>query len=208
MNDEATIRTMYDRLAAEYARHISDELDHKPFDRELLARVAAGARGTICDLGCGPGHVARYLRSLGASVIGIDLSPQMIAQARALAPDIEFREGSMLALPDADSTFGVVVAAYAIVNLVDADIAQACREIARVLAPDGIALVSFHIGAETLHPADLFGVPIEMDFFMLDPARVHAHLEAAGLVVDEIVERDPYPDVEYPSRRAYVLAHR
>jgi ubiquinone/menaquinone biosynthesis C-methylase UbiE len=199
---------MYDRVAAEYARLVSDELDHKPLDRELLTRVVADARGTICDLGCGPGHVAGYLASLGADVVGIDLSPAMIAEARARVRGVEFRVGSMLALEADDATFAGVVAAYAIVNLADADIAQACREIARVLAPGGIALVSFHIGAETVRPPELFGVPIEMDFHFLPPARVRAHLEAAGLIVEEIVEREPYPDVEYPSRRAYVFARR
>jgi ubiquinone/menaquinone biosynthesis C-methylase UbiE len=208
MSDEATIRAMYDRLAAEYARHLSDELEHKPLDRGLLARVVAHAPGVICDLGCGPGHVARYLASLGGHVVGIDLSPAMIDQARALAPNLEFRVGSMLALDVADGAFAGVVAAYSIVNLDDADIAQACREIARVLEPFGVALVSFHIGAETVRPPELFGVPIEMDFHLLEPARVCAHLEAAGLVVLDTIERDPYPDVEYPSRRAYVFAQR
>ncbi len=153
MSDAATIRAMYDRLAVEYARHLSDELEHKPLERELLARVVAAARGTICDLGCGPGHVAAFLHALGADVVGIDLSPAMIAEARARVRGVEFRVGSMLALEAPDDAFAGVVAAYAIVNLDDADIARAFRELARVLAPGGIALVSFHIGTETVRPA-------------------------------------------------------
>ena len=64
VNDPITnsIRESYDRLAEEYARRIADELQHKPLDRELLDRFAkqTKGRGEVCDMGCGPGHVARY----------------------------------------------------------------------------------------------------------------------------------------------------
>jgi len=43
---------------------------------------------------------------------------------------------------------------------------------------------------------------------MLPPKEVCRHMEDAGLVVEEVVERDPYPNVEYPSHRAYVFARK
>jgi trans-aconitate methyltransferase len=102
MDEDRTrsIRESYDRLADEYARRLFNELQQKPLDRELLNRFAAAVagRGDVCDIGCGPGHVARYLRDAGATVFGLDLSPQMLQQARKLNPDISFREGNMLAL--------------------------------------------------------------------------------------------------------------
>jgi len=86
MEDNLTqsIRDSYDRLADEYALRISGELQHKPLDRELLNRFVAemAGRGEVCDIGCGPGHVARYLRDLGTSVFGLDLSPNMLEEAR------------------------------------------------------------------------------------------------------------------------------
>jgi trans-aconitate methyltransferase len=95
-----SIRENYDRLADEYARHLFHELQNKPFDRELLNRFATevGQRGEVCDMGCGPGHIARYLRDAGTTVFGLDISQRMIEQARQLNPDISFREGNMLAL--------------------------------------------------------------------------------------------------------------
>jgi len=59
-----SISESYDRLADEYSRRIFHELQQKPFDRELLDRFAKEmvGRGEVCDMGCGPGHVARYLR--------------------------------------------------------------------------------------------------------------------------------------------------
>src|SRR5437879_10018498 len=88
-------QSSYDRIAEEYANRISGELDHKPLDRMLLDEFAARFKGAgrVCDLGCGPGHVARYLHDRGVDIFGIDLSPGMLDQARKLNPAIEFRQG-------------------------------------------------------------------------------------------------------------------
>jgi 2-polyprenyl-3-methyl-5-hydroxy-6-metoxy-1,4-benzoquinol methylase len=46
--------------------------------------------GTVCDIGCGPGRVARYLHDIGANVFGVDISPRMLDEARRLNPGIRF----------------------------------------------------------------------------------------------------------------------
>lgn len=48
----------------------------------------------------------------------------------------------------------------------------------------------------------------ELDGFLLDPAEVASELESAGWTVTAEVKRQPYPGVEYPSRRCYLLAQR
>jgi len=100
------MRASYDALAAEYARRLRDELDHKPFDRAMLEEFAArvAPAGLICDLGCGPGHIARFLRDRGAQVFGIDLSEGMLAEARRLNQDISFLRGTMLSVGIGDAT--------------------------------------------------------------------------------------------------------
>ena len=47
-----------------------------------------------------------------------------------------------------------------------------------------------------------------MDFFLFQPSEIRRHLETAGLEIDEVIERDPYPEVEYQSRRAYIFARK
>jgi len=48
-----------------------------------------------------------------------------------------------------------------------------------------------------------------MDFFLFQPSEIRQYLEAAGLVVEEMIEREPYaPEVEYQSRRAYIFAFK
>ena len=113
------VQNSYDRVAAEYVQRISGELEHKPLDRQLLDRFAARVQGLgpVCDLGCGPGHVARYLHERGVPVIGIDLSPVMVEQARRLNPGIEFRQGNMLSLDVEDGAWGGIVAFYSIIHL-------------------------------------------------------------------------------------------
>jgi ubiquinone/menaquinone biosynthesis C-methylase UbiE len=212
MDDKTTrsIRESYDRLAEEYTRRIADELQHKPLDRELLDRFAKQTKGRddVCDMGCGPGHVARYLRDAGASVFGLDLSPGMLEQAQKLNPDIPFREGNMLSLDIPDGSLAGVAAFYAIVNIPRQSLPLVFREIWRVLQSRGLLLLAFHIGNEVLHEDELWGKKISMDFLLFEPSEIRLDLEKAGFNIEEIVEREPYPDVEYPSRRAYIFARK
>ena len=57
-------QTSYDRIARAYADEIYAELAGKPFDRQVLDQFAerVRGRGPVCDLGCGPAQIARYLR--------------------------------------------------------------------------------------------------------------------------------------------------
>ena len=213
MNDSVThsTRESYDRLANEYARRMFHELQHKPIDRELLDRFAAkvGRRGEICDMGCGPGQVARYLRDAGETVFGLDLSPQMLEQARQYNPDISFREGNMLSLDLTSGTLAGIAAFYAIVNIPKESLPLVFREMRRVLQPGGPLLLAFHCGDEILHADELWGRPVAIDFFFFQPLAIRQYLEAAGFAVEEIVERDPYsPEVEHQSRRAYIFARK
>jgi ubiquinone/menaquinone biosynthesis C-methylase UbiE len=212
--DERTLHAIqksYDGIADEYARHLYSELDNKPLDRELLTRLATRVKGkgAICDMGCGPGHIARFLHDQQTNVFGLDLSSRMIEEARRLNPEISFRQGNMLALDLPDTSLAGIAAFYAIVNLPRQALPQVFREMARVLKPDGLLLLGFHIGDETLQPDALWGRPVSMDFYFFPPHAIQHDLEAAGLVVEEVIEREPYaPEVEHQSRRAYIFARK
>ena len=206
-----SIRQSYDRVADEYARQLFNELQNKPLDGELLCRFAAdvAGRGDACDMGCGPGQVARYLRDLGVSIFGLDLSPGMVQQARQFNPDISFREGNMLSLDIPDGTLAGIAAFYAIVNLPKELLVSVFREMQRVLQPGGLLLLAFHCGNEVLHRDELWGRAVSMDFFYFQPGEIQHDLEVAGFEIEEIIEREPYsPEVEHQSRRAYVFARK
>lgn len=199
---EQDVRTSYDAVADEYVRRIADELRHKPFDRRLLDRFATSVRaaGPVCDLGCGPGHVARYLRDCGVEVCGLDASPRMIEHARRLFPDIEFQVGDMRALPE--KGWAGLVAFYSIIHFPPGELPAVLDGFRRALRPAGRLLVAFHLGDETMHLEEWWGRRVSVDFHFFRSNEVTQALVAAGFELEEVVERDPYPEVEHPSRRA------
>ncbi|HKV11754.1 MAG TPA: class I SAM-dependent methyltransferase, partial [Thermoanaerobaculia bacterium] len=196
------VRESYDSAAKAYAEHLATELDHKPLDRHLLNRFAeeTQGRGLVADLGCGPGHVARYLKEQGVDVVGIDLSPEMVRVAAELHPGLEFRVGDMIRLDLPDAGLAGIVAFYAIVHFSPAELGAVFREFRRVLKPGGLALISFHTGDEVVHVDDLYGSPVSLDFRFHVPGAVIEALRDAQLAVIEHVEREPYEGAEYPSR--------
>jgi SAM-dependent methyltransferase len=206
----SSLQTSYDTVAAEYARRIFDELAGKPFDRRLLDDFAALVRGAgpVCDLGCGPGQVARYLHERGVEAFGIDLSPGMVAEARRLSPEIEFRRGDMLALDAPDGAWAGIAAFYSLIHIPREEMVRALCELRRVLRPGGWLLAGFHVGREVLHRDEMWGEPVSLDFLFFLPGEVEGWLREAGFTLETTFERAPYPEVEHPSRRGYVLARK
>ncbi len=201
------IASVYDRVCAEYARRLFDELEGKPADRDVLDDFAArvAGKGEVCDVGCGPGHIARRLRDHGADVFGLDISEGMLEEARRRNPGIVFRAGDLTALDIVDGGLAGIVAFYAIVNVPEASLPRIFGEMHRVLAPSGLLLLAFHAGREVVPVRELCGLSVELDFFFHDPDAVCALLEAAGFDIEERRVRAPYQG-EYQSLRAYILA--
>ena len=203
------LRSGYATVARAYREQLGDELAGKPLDRAFLdafAERCAGAR--IADIGCGPGHVAHYLAARGANIEGVDLSPEMIDEARAAHPAITFRVGDMFALPHESGALAGVVAFYAIVHLRTDELVPPFRELHRVLVPGGLAAIAFHAGTETVHMDELFGCATSLDFMFHPPEAVIAALVEAGFTLEARLDREPYPGAEHPSRRTYLLARR
>lgn len=201
-----SVKSSYDAVAAEYAQRISGELEGKPFDRALLDEIAAGATGLICDLGCGPGHVAHYLHQRGAAVLGIDISPAMIAEARRRYPTLRFETGDIRSLPHEDNTFGAAVAMYSLIHFADRELADALREVHRTLVPGGPFLASFHRGTGAVHHDELFGRPVNLDFRFFEPQQIVVAMTDSDFEIDRLLERDPYPGIEAETTRFYILA--
>lgn len=200
------LRAGYATVARAYTEHLNDELAKKPLDRHFLNAFAEGCSGMMLDVGCGPGQVAAHLATRNANVEGVDLSPEMIEQARARHPAIRFQVADMFALPYETAGVGGIAAFYAIVHLRGDELVAPFREFHRVLAPGGLLTLSFHIGTEVVHVDELFGAQTSLDFVLHQAENVIAALVEAGFAIEARLDRAPYPAVEFPSQRTYVLA--
>jgi ubiquinone/menaquinone biosynthesis C-methylase UbiE len=205
------IQQSYDAVAAAYAEQFRDELQHKPFDRKMLEWLIekTAGRGTLCDMGCGPGQVARYLHEHGATASGIDLSAEMVRLAAAAHPEIQFSQGNMLRLDDVpDNTHAGVAAFYSIIHVPKPAVVSALVELLRIIKPGGVLLLTHHIGTEIVHRDEFLGKQVSLDFVFFETNEMKEYLTTAGFDLEEVIERDPYPQVEYPSRRAYIFARK
>jgi SAM-dependent methyltransferase len=211
-------RESYDAVAADYAARLADELRGKPLDRALLDAVAELSAGApVLDVGCGPGHVASYLRGRGAAALATDLSPGMCRAARAAGAAPVFA-ADMTALPVRDASLAAVVCLYAVIHLDEPARVAAYGGFARTLRPGGRLLLAFHArdrtpGAEvdsgdSKRLTQWWGHDVDLVFRFLEPATETALLDAAGLEVVARLDRAADPAVEHASDRAYLLARR
>jgi ubiquinone/menaquinone biosynthesis C-methylase UbiE len=130
--DFGPLAETYDRLRP------ADDNWWEVVDLLVIEGDLAGRR--VLDVGCGTGLLADALGQRGARVWGMDASPEMLAQARAHAGKrVGFKLGRAEALPFKDAWFDRAVLRL-VVHLVDR--AQALPELARVLRPDGRAVIA------------------------------------------------------------------
>jgi len=95
-------------LATSHHEHFGDIAESAAALLEGLLRQAGTTSGTVVDLGCGTGILARLMTRAGYDVVGFDLSPDMLARARAEAPQATFHQASAF---DADIPACVAVTA-------------------------------------------------------------------------------------------------
>ncbi len=123
---------------------VAGEIAHEHWHRYVFARrYATGKR--VLDAACGEGYGSALLSGQATAVTGIDIDAAAIAHARAsyaALSNVRFEEGSAAALPLPDASVDVVVSFETIEHLPRAEQPRMLAEFARVLAEDGVLILS------------------------------------------------------------------
>lgn len=156
MAGAVSARTLFAPLGPTYDRYAAAlSLGQDPrWRRFLVARIDAGSADTVLDVATGTGAVAsELLRQKGCTVVGLDQSPEMLAEARRRLPDhVELVEGTADRLPFPDSSFDALTFTYLLRYVPDP--AATLRELARVVRPGGsIAGLEFAVPHGVWRPA-------------------------------------------------------
>jgi len=193
-------RSSYDTDATGYAEEVRGLLGRKPYLRACLALFAelvhGAGGGPVADVGCGPGYVTGFLHDAGVDVFGIDLSPEMIAIARRDYPGLRFEVGTMTDLDLADDSVVGIVAFWSVIHVPDHAIPGVFEQFRRVLRPQGLLLVGFHVGDETRHSSEgCTGRPINVDSHHRRPDTMTGWLRDAGFTIEAELVIGPAEDV-------------
>jgi SAM-dependent methyltransferase len=200
----------YDPVAEVYAAAFLNELSDKPLDRGYLDmfRELVGTDGLVCDLGCGPGQIARYLKSLDMNVIGVDKSKGMVEVASRFNPDLDFYCDDMSSLQVGNSSWAGIVNFYAIIHVPPKEILKVLQEWNRVLESGGILLMSYLVGEEIRYVSELLDKEVDLEFNLYPREYMKNALGEAGFELIASMEREPYSGVEYQGRRGYFIAKK
>jgi predicted TPR repeat methyltransferase len=136
-SDAGYVRHLFDQFSANYDESMRGPLRYAAPEilRELLSMVMPGRSGlAVLDVGCGTGLAGEVFKDVAARLDGIDLSPQMIAKARARGIYASLAVGDMESIAAVD-TYDLVLAADSLVYL--GDLARMFDVVRRSLKPDG-----------------------------------------------------------------------
>ena len=130
------VRRMFDRIAPVYDamnRTMTAGLDRRW--RRISAEAVVRPGDAVLDACCGTGDLAIACARAGGRVTGLDFSERMLERARRKAPELEWIEGDLLALPFGDESFDAATVGFGVRNVDDLE--RALAELRRVLRPGG-----------------------------------------------------------------------
>ncbi|WP_245155161.1 class I SAM-dependent methyltransferase [Nocardioides sp. 1609] len=160
----------YGRWYAERFHQMTERGEDVHGEARFLARLVEPP-ASVLDAGCGTGRIASRLADLGHEVVGLDVDPVMLEEARLSAPALTWHLADLAAF-DLGRTFDVVlVAGNTLPLLEDGALGRACTRLAAHVAPGGLLVCGFGLDAAHL-PEGCPPTPY---------AEVDAAMSAAGL---------------------------
>ncbi|MCW9003295.1 MAG: methyltransferase domain-containing protein, partial [Rhodospirillales bacterium] len=178
---EPYVRALFDEYAPRFEQSLLGGLGYRaPWQMRTAVEAVRPAPSTgerILDLGCGTGLGGEAFRDRAAWMVGVDLSPGMLREARAKNLYNELREANVeseTAFPD--MPFDLVVAADVLVYL--GDLSLLFKHVTAALAPGGLFAFSVQAGTE---PEPGFTLGVECRYAHHE---TYLHRTAAGAGMD------------------------
>ncbi len=204
----AELSAAHDTLAPTYRSRLAGLLETMPIEQAVLELFAtlvrsAGAGVDVADVGCGTGRLLPFLAECGLSPSGVDLSPEMVATARADHPGVDVERADVRQLPYRDGALGGVVCWYSLMYLPLDDRRLAFAEIARVLAPGGHLAMAYKQGDDLPRRAGR-SLGVEFDIWWHSEAEVEQRVDQVGMRVVFRGGRPPDPGELQP--QGYLIA--
>lgn len=197
----------FDAIAEPYLRAHANKLEAKPFDRQVLERLAAEVRpGTVVlEVGAGPGQASGELRRRGVTTIASDAAAAQSRSARRANPGIPVLVTDLARLAVRDGSLGGIVAYYALLYGGASHLDRVFGEWRRALASRGAVMIGLHAGTGTIHATECFCRPVDITLVLRDPDDLCARLRRQGFDILSCDVRPPYAD-EVATERCYILA--
>jgi ubiquinone/menaquinone biosynthesis C-methylase UbiE len=172
------------------------ERGHRPVGEQAIARMRVESEARILDLGCGTGWATRLFaeQATGGTVIGVDVSDEMVRMAESASadfPNAGFRLASAESLPFEDGYFSHVFSMESLYYY--ENMGRAVAEVHRVLRPRGLFVAVVDLFEEN-EPSHQWVEQLKVPVHLLSTAQYRALFEQAGFaeVSDERLY-DPTP---------------
>lgn len=210
---KAKILSAYNALAKNYNALIEVKPHNAFYDLPNTISLFQDVTGKkILDAGCGPGRYAEILMDKGAEVIGVDLSPKMIAEAKKRNKEKghfmvhDFSEPFTMF---DDDSFDYVLSALVMHYI--PDWSDTIREFRRLLRPGGFVIASFEhpffdyqfFQSEKYFDVEHvtctwkgFGFPVEMHSYRRSLGQCIVPFTENGFYIDKLLEPKPVPEFE------------
>ncbi|MFZ8999171.1 MAG: class I SAM-dependent methyltransferase [Ilumatobacteraceae bacterium] len=132
----------YEQHAGDYAELGMEGTQYLAFrDIPMLIQDHAGSVTTVLDYGCGAGRSTRFLKRLGFDVVGVDVSEEMLEQARSQDGSGRYQLISSGHLPFEDAEFDLVFSSFVFLEIARIEeIERILSEMKRMLRNDGVVI--------------------------------------------------------------------
>lgn len=184
------LRNTYDQLAKDWGKDPGRHDWSVEKVGEFAGKVKKMGGEKVLDLGCGSGVHSRHLIDQGLKVVGLDLSPRMIEEAKKRVPGGEFVVGDMMALDFPQESFDGVYARASLLHVPKSELHEVLVSVHSILKKKGILYVAVKEGEDEREVyEERYGQPIRRFYSFFKEGEMRNFLESARFKVEKNVGR-------------------